>query len=171
MGAYFFEGCWHFVRQKHEVVSTADGSSNTCRRVVLILRSQRGGRGDYGTSGFVMLVQGLCNHISSLSSGSLLGYPRSNTREWLQGWRREQGSHSFLFAFCSYCCHPPWPSACRHQLTSISGTEPVREHPLRGQSPQIYVSPLLGLNSISNSHSAPSSQSLISSSSGPLLWP
>lgn len=53
-----------------------------------------------------MLALGLHNHISSLSPGSLLGSSSRDTRGRLQAWRRGQRSCSFLFAFCSYCCHP-----------------------------------------------------------------
>lgn len=88
--AYFYEGCWHFVRQKHKLVTVADRSSNTYRRVCSDAEKPKERKGELCS---VMLAWGFCNHIFFLSSGSLLGSTRSDTR-------------GRLFTFYSCCCHP-----------------------------------------------------------------
>lgn len=139
--AYFYEGCWHFVRQKHKLVTVADRSLNTYRRVYSDAEKPKERKGKLC---FAMLARGLCSHIVFLSSGSLLDSTRSDTRWRLQGWRRGQGSCSFLFAFYSYCCHPDLTLSLeasgdsRLQLRTSQGTPPseVRVPDLRGPSPK-----------------------------------
>lgn len=105
-----------FFRQKHKLVTVADGSSNTCRRVCTDAEKPKDAAG-----GPVPYSALWCCGWDSATTFlpwllALLGSTSWDTRGRLQGWRRGQGSCSFLFAFCSYCCHP---ALARGLTTSI----------------------------------------------------